>query len=277
MNTALAENNLETPLLEIRYLRHEYPSRGSISPQAFVSLHEIDLELRAGSIVALVGESGSGKSTLAKCIARVEKPAAGDIWFEGKDIWALGRSELKSYRRQVQLIYQDSATSLNPRFTNEAVVAEPLMIEGRTDKQERRSRALAQMLRVGLSEELAERHPLELSGGQRQRLAIARALILSPKLLIFDESLSGLDLLVQKQILELLRTLQSENSLTYLFITHDLVLAQELADDIVVLHEGRILERVCSADLFTFPRHPYTRRLVDSTMLLESVVANVKG
>ncbi|HEV2489205.1 MAG TPA: ATP-binding cassette domain-containing protein [Candidatus Acidoferrales bacterium] len=267
------------PLVEIRQLSHQYRAHGRSARQAHIvsSLHEIDLEIQASSTIALVGGSGSGKSTLAKCIARVEHPASGEIYFERENVWELNGNALNSFRRQVRLIYQDSSTSLNPRFTSEAVVAEPLVIEGKSNKQERRKQALAQMLRVGLPVELAERHPLELSGGQRQRLAIARALVLKPKLLILDEALAGLDLLVQKQIVEMLRSLQSENSLTYLFITHDLALAEELADEIVVLHEGRIVERARPADLFTFPRHEYTRRLVDSALLLESVAANVKG
>lgn len=279
MKTSLLESNVASPLLDIRGLRHEYPSHGGPSQlgRTLVPLDEIDLEIRAGSTVALVGESGSGKSTLAKCIARVEPPAAGEIYFEGKNIWALDGSGLNSFRRQVQLIYQDSSTSLNPRLTSEAIVAEPLVIEGKSGRKEQRNRALAQMLRVGLPCEFAERRPLELSGGQRQRLAIARALILKPKLLILDEALSGLDLLVQKQILDMLRTLQSESFLTYLFITHDLALAEELADEVVVLHNGRIVERVRSADLFTYPRHEHTRRLVDSALLLESVATNAKS
>lgn len=279
MKTAFPGSNVAPPLLEVRGLRHEYSSRGGHSrpTRALVALDEIDLEIRAGSTVALVGASGAGKSTLAKCIARVEPPTAGEIYFEGRNIWALDGSELNSFRRQVQLIYQDSSTSLNPRFTSESIVTEPLVIQGKSDGQEQRSRALAQMLRVGLPSEFAERRPLELSGGQRQRLAIARALVLKPKVLIFDEALTGLDLLVQKQILDMLRTLQSESSLTYLFITHDLALAEELADEIVVLNGGRIVERVPSAELFTFPRHEHTRRLVDSTLLLELVDPNTKG
>jgi ABC-type glutathione transport system ATPase component len=279
MKMSIEGENPTQPLLEIRKLRHEYRVNGrSLSKRLPVaSLQEINLEIRAGTTVALVGESGCGKSTLAKCIARIEQPAAGEIRFEGKNIWALGSDELKLFRRQVQLIYQDSATSLNPRFTNEEIVAEPLVIQEKSDAQERRIRVLEQLEHVGLSREIAERHPLELSGGQRQRLAIARALILKPKLLIFDEALSGLDLLVQEKIVDMLRKLQFENSLTYLFITHNLVLAQELADEIVVLHEGKLVERISSADLFTIPRHDYTRRLVDSAQLLESVVANAKG
>lgn len=271
-------SNSGSPLLQIRNLRHEYHPRNQSSGarEPVVALRQIDLEIRAGTTVAIVGESGCGKSTLAKCIARVEAPAAGEIIFQGKNIWSLRRDELNSFRRQVQLIYQDSATSLNHRFTNEEIVAEPLVIQRGYRKQDLRREVLRQLENVDLSAEVMARRPLELSGGQRQRLAIARALILKPSLLIFDEALSGLDLLVQEKILALLRTLQKQNELTYLFITHDLGLAQELAGEVAVLHEGRIVERMCSGDLFTFPRHDYTRRLVHSAQLLESVSANAK-
>lgn len=242
-----------------------------------VSLHGINLEIRAGACIALVGESGSGKSTLAKCITRIEKPSAGEVRFEGKDIWTLDKGELMSFYGQVQLIYQDSATSLNPRFTSEEIVAEPLIIEGKLGIPERHNQVLAQMERVELSREYLGRHPIELSGGQRQRLAIARALIVKPRLLIFDEALSGLDLLVQTKIVDMLRALRSREPLTYLFITHDLALAREIAEDVVVLYEGEIVERVPAADLFTHPRHPYTRQLVDSAQLLEFSGTNARG
>ena len=275
MNPGAASDSV-WPLLQIRNLRHEYRTRNqsSGSRQPVVCLRQIDLEIRPGTSVAIAGESGCGKSTLAKCIARVEPPAAGEIVFQGKNIWSLRRDELNSFRRQVQLIYQESATSLNPRFTNEQVVAEPLVIQGNRSRQDLREEVLRQLEHVGLPAEVTSRRPLELSGGQRQRLAIARALILKPRLLIFDEALTGLDLLVQQKILDLLRTLQMQNSLTYLFITHDLGLAQEMAGEVAVLHDGRIVERICSADLFTFPRHDYTRRLVHSAQLLKSVSAS---
>ncbi|HKW87301.1 MAG TPA: ATP-binding cassette domain-containing protein [Candidatus Acidoferrales bacterium] len=269
---------LSAPLLTMRNLVHEYRPRSSSGKgDPVAALQGIDLELHAGMTVALVGESGSGKSTLAKCIARIERPTSGEICFEGKNIWTRNSDELRSFRNNVQLIFQDSATSLNPRFTNEEIVAEPLMIHGETNEAKLRSQVISQMGRLGLAPELADRRPLELSGGQRQRLAIARALMLKPTFLIFDEALSGLDLLVQETILDLVRKIQTENSLTYLFITHDLALAQELADEIVVLREGKIVERVPAAALFTTPRHEYTRRLVDSVQLLESAMTNAKS
>lgn len=278
MTGRLADIDRSAPLLEIRNLNYEYRPRSSSSKgKSVAALRGIDLEIRAGSDLSLVGESGSGKSTFAKCITRIERPTSGEIYFEGTNIWQLDFEELKSFRNHVQLIFQDSATSLNPRFTNEEIVAEPRIVRGEKNCPQLRELVIAQMERLGLSAELASRHPMELSGGQRQRLAIARALMLDPALLIFDEALSGLDLLVQRRILDLLRKLKSERSLTYIFITHNLALAQALADEIMVLHEGRIVERVSAMDLFTFPSHDYTRRLVESAQLLELAVTNAKG
>lgn len=274
----LADIDRSAPLLEIRNLNYEYGPRSSTSKgKSVAALRGIDLEILAGSNIALVGESGSGKSTFVKCITRIGRPTSGEIYFEGRNIWQLDFQELQSFRSHVQLIFQDSATSLNPRFTNEEIVAEPRIIRGEKNGPQLRRLVIAQMERLGLSAELASRRPLELSGGQRQRLAIARALMLDPALLIFDEALSGLDLLVQRRILDLLRKLKSERSFTYIFITHNLALAQALADEIVVLHEGRIVERVSAMDLFTFPSHDYTRRLVESAQLLELAVTNAKG
>jgi len=274
----LADIDRSAPLLEIRNLNYEYGPRSSTSKgKSVAALRGIDLEIRAGSNLSLVGESGSGKSTFARCITRIERPTSGEIYFEGRNIWQLEFEELKLFRNHIQLIFQDSATSLNPRFTNEEIVAEPRIVHGEKNCPQLRELVIAQMERLGLSAELARRRPLELSGGQRQRLAIARALMLEPALLIFDEALSGLDLLVQERILNLLRTLQTESLVTYLFITHNLTLAQAVANEIVVLHEGTIVESVSSMDLFTFPRHDYTRRLVESAQLLRLAVTNAKG
>jgi peptide/nickel transport system ATP-binding protein len=263
-------------LLEVRGVIHAYPGRrgayghGAATP----ALRNVSFDVPARAKLALVGGSGSGKSTLAKCIVRLEKPSAGEIRFEGKDIRTFTGKGLHRFRREVQLIYQDSATSFNPRFTALEIVGEPLFIQGTARKKEIRERAIEQMARVGLPDRLGERRPLELSGGQRQRLAIARALILQPKLLIFDEALAGLDLLVQERITRLLGELQRSFSMTYLFITHDLTLAGELADEIMVMRDGEIVERGRSPELFTSPSHEYTRRLIRAANLLESDRAN---
>jgi ABC-type glutathione transport system ATPase component len=266
------DDSAVSPLLEVRGLSHSYqPRRGSqANADEAVSLHEMNLEVRAGTSLAVVGGSGAGKSTLARCIARIEKPSSGQIIFDGKNIDELHGLDLQTFYREVQMIYQDAATAINPRFSAWEVVAEPLEIQGKVARKERFELARLAMGQMGLPEDLAMRKPLELSGGQLQRLALARALILRPRLLILDEALAGLDLLVQKTIVELLAKLRRERGLTYIFITHDLALAEEVADEIAVMHEGKIVERLSAGRLFTNPRHSYTRRLLQSSWLLKS-------
>jgi ABC-type glutathione transport system ATPase component len=206
------------------------------------ALHSVDLEIRTGSTVALVGASGSGKSTLARCLACHEEPDSGEIRFAGKDITQLTQRELVPFRRQIQLIFQEPETSLNPRFAALEIVSEPLVIAGLGTKRERYEQALALMELVGLGAHLRRRTAFELSGGQRRRLAIARSLALEPKLLILDEALTGLDLSTRAQIANLLLRLQDVCSLTYLHISHDFGLVTSLADEVLVLEKGRIVE-----------------------------------
>jgi ABC-type glutathione transport system ATPase component len=205
-------------------------------------LREVDLEIRSGSTVALVGASGSGKSTLARCLACLEKPDFGEIWFAKTNLAELNGHELVPFRSRIQLIFQEPGAALNPRFTAVDLVSEPLLIAGVGTKRERRDRALDQMELVGLPPSLGNRLPSELSGGQRRRLAIARALTLEPELLILDEALAGLDLSTRAQISNLLLNLQEVYPLTYLLISHDLGLVTHLADEVVVLDQGRIVE-----------------------------------
>jgi ABC-type glutathione transport system ATPase component len=214
---------------------------------AISALHGVDLEIPRGETLVLAGESGSGKSTLARCMAGLEKIDAGEVWLEGKTLARLGPRELAGVRRQVQLVFQDSAAALNPQMTAAEIVAEPLVIQKAGTPQEQRATALERMEQVGLARAWADRRPLEFSGGQRQRLAIARALTLHPKLLILDEALSGLDLLTQLQIVRLLQELQAKHQLTYLFITHDVGLAQRLGGEIVVMRDGQIVPRGADA------------------------------
>ena len=205
-------------------------------------LCNIDLTIRAGSTVALIGPSGSGKSTLARCLACLEEPDSGEIWFAGKNLAGLSGRELAPFRRQIQLIFQEPGLSLNPRFTAAEIVSEPFLISGVGTKQERRERALDLMELVGLPTHLGGSSPFALSGGQRRRLAIARALALEPRLLILDEALTGLDLSTRAQISNLLLSLQEVFSIGYLCISHDFGLVTHLADDVAVMHEGRIVE-----------------------------------
>ncbi len=211
-----------------------------------------------------MGESGSGKSTLARCLTLLERPDRGRIRLLSRELTTLPRRELAAARRQMQLIFQDSAQALNPRFSARQVVEEPLRIVGRHSQLELRRRVDEAVEAVGLPRPRLEDSPLALSGGQRQRLALARALTLEPRVLILDEALSGLDLSVQAQIVNLLVRLQEEHGLSYLFISHDLALAAHLAHRVSVMLEGQIVERGETDRIFSRAQHPYTRALLDS-------------
>lgn len=237
------------------------------------ALQEIDFAVLRGSTFAVVGESGSGKSTLAKCLASFERPDEGEILFNGTNLLSLPAAELRKLRPQIQLLFQDAATSLNPRFSLLEAVMEPLEIQNIGSKSERLERARQLVQQVGLSPENSNRSVMEFSGGQRQRIAIARALTLQPEVLILDEALSGLDLSVQGQILELLSTLQSRYSLTYILISHDLALVGEIADEVAVLHAGRIIEHAAPRHLFSHPQHPQTQAMLCAMLILEAASA----
>lgn len=228
------------PLVTVRGLAKRWTRRGGRRPVQ--ALDGVDLEIARGTTLALAGVSGCGKTTLALCLAGLEQPDAGEIVRRG----------------HAQLVFQDAAGSLNPRMSAVDLVAEPLVVHRRPDA---RSRALELIDQVGLPPHRAGALPHQFSGGQRQRLALARALALKPALLILDETLSGLDLSVQAQILNLLFDLQRARGLTYLFITHDLALAARIADEIAIMHAGRILERGAPAQILTAGRHPHTRAL----------------
>jgi len=218
------------------------------------ALYGVEIELKAGSALAVVGPSGSGKSTLARCLACLEKPDCGEIWYQGIDLTALSDRKLAPYRRQIQMIFQDAASSLNPRFNAVELVSEPLLADGRRTKQQCRERALDLMAQVGLPPDFGNRLPHEFSAGQRKRLAIARALSVEPRLLILDEALAGLDRPMQFQIADLLLQLQATLSLTYLHISHDLDLLAHLADRVTVLHRGQIVEKTNTRELLAAPR-----------------------
>jgi len=232
------------PMIRVENLVKRYaPSGlGRRSPE-FTAVDSVSFSILPGSTLALVGASGSGKSTVALCLACLERATAGQIWFEGRDLAALAERELRAVRPKLQLVFQDPANSLNPRWTVGEIVAEPLLVQGRFSWRERDVRAAQALDRVGICTEYLERRPQELSGGQRQRLAIARALILEPKLLILDEVLSALDCSIQAQIANLLVEVQRAQALAYLFITHDLRMAAHLADEIAVMGRGRIVEQ----------------------------------
>ncbi|MFY9532362.1 MAG: ATP-binding cassette domain-containing protein [Candidatus Acidiferrales bacterium] len=251
-------------LLEVRGLSHRYIRRrglfGGLLEQG--ALENVDLIIPAGKTAAVVGPSGSGKSTLARCILRLENPCSGEVWFSGRNLLTLSDAEMTAVRRQMQIVFQDTASALNPRLRVSEIIEEPLLVHRIGTKRERGQRAIELMEQVGLSGQWAGRRPLELSGGQRQRVAIARALALEPKFLILDEAFSSLDLSVQAQLANLLLDLQVLHSLTYLLISHDLALVGHLADEVAVLHRGRVVEQGPVTELFTNPRHPETQALL---------------
>jgi len=253
-------------LVSIRNLSKRYGrSHGVFGASRQVhALEGVGLEIRAGSTLALVGESGSGKSTLARCLARLEQPDSGQIRFDGRDITTIQGEALRQLRREIQMVFQDPASALNPRLNVTEIIEEPMAIQRTGSRPERRRKALEVMELVGIPTSTGNRHPMDLSGGQRQRVAIARALSLQPKLLILDEATSGLDLSIQAQIINILMELQKTRSLTYLLITHDLGLAVHLADEIAVMHQGRIVEKTQCCDLLAGVHHPQTQLLLDS-------------
>jgi len=253
-------------LLNVENLVKRYAAGKSFGSREFLAaLDGVSLSIQIATTLALVGESGSGKSTLALCVACLERPTSGSIWFDGRDVAALSEKQQRAVRPQIQLVFQDPSSSLNSRLTALEIVAEPLIIQRRFDKQARSKRACALLERVGISAKKAGSRPDEFSGGQRQRLAIARALALEPKLLILDEALSALDCSVQAQIANLLLELQASLRLTYLFITHDFAMAAHLADEIAVMDHGRIVELGAAEKLLRSPEHEATRCLLAAT------------
>src|SRR5438552_2862535 len=251
------------PLLRVENLVKRYAKRSLAgTPEEFLALDGVCLTVFPGTTLAVVGESGSGKSTLAACLACLESPTAGSIWFEGREIAKLEERASRQIRPQIQVIFQDPASSLNPRWRVMEVLAEPLILQRKFTREEIDRRISSLLERVGLSPDIVERPPTELSGGQRQRLAIARALALEPKLLILDEALSALDCSVQAQIANLLRELQRSLGMTYLFVTHDLAMAVYLADEIAVMSGGRIVELGSAEQILNQPQHETTRQLL---------------
>jgi ABC-type glutathione transport system ATPase component len=267
--------NQSEPLLRVRGLRMQYVQRRQFSHEKFEvrACEDVNLTIHRGTTLALVGESGAGKSSLARCLALLEKPTAGEIWFDGSNLLApdLDRKGTTSAHRQIQFTFQNPTAALNPRFTAAEIIAEPLVVQGVGTKAERRQRVRELMEQVGLSAAWETKLPLEFSGGQRQRLAIARAMSLGPKLLILDEALANLDLANQAMILKLLDQLQQAHSLTYLHISHDLRVVSRFADQVAVMHEGTIVEQKTALELFNRPEHSFTKELLAAMPVLESI------
>ncbi len=253
------------PLLEVRNLKTHFPVKGGVFLHSVATSKAVDgvsFSLRAGETLGLVGESGCGKSTLGKTIARLIRPTAGSVHFEGQDLAPLNRKELKPFRRRLQVIFQDPTESLNARHTVGELLAEPFVIHGIGTSADRTRRVSELLAKVGLDPDASRRYPFEFSGGQRQRIGIARALALNPSLVICDEPVSALDVSIQSQVLNLILDLQRELGLSYLFIAHNLAIVKHVSDRIAVMYLGRIVELGEAEDIHANPRHPYTRALL---------------
>jgi peptide/nickel transport system ATP-binding protein len=264
------ESPVDKPLLEVKdlcksYFRRRW-MRGPSLP--FKAVDSVSFSLRAGTSIAFVGESGSGKSTLAMCICRLVEPEAGQLLLGGIDLLQLSGRLLRDSRRRVHLVFQDPLTAFNPSFTAEQIITEPMVLQG-TSISSREEAALRLIERVGLPPDSLHRSPMQFSGGQRQRLAIARALAADAELIIFDESLSGLDMSVQADIADLLLSVQQERNLAYIFVSHDIELAAFLADEIAVMNAGRIVELNTSSSILESAVHPHSQALVNAMLQFE--------
>ncbi|MFP8958108.1 ABC transporter ATP-binding protein [Natrialbaceae archaeon A-CW3] len=269
----------DEPVLKVRDLKKYYPITGGLLKTKVGEVKAVDgvsFDVRRGETYAIVGESGCGKTTLGKTVARLHAPTSGTIEFDGTDISSLGERELKPIRREIQVVYQDPTSSLNPRKRIKDIVAEPLIVHDIGSKAERRERVKSLLKRVDLPEDFLYRYPNELSGGQKQRVAIARALTLNPSLLVLDEPTSALDVSVQAKVIALLEELQRELDLSYLLITHDLSLTKNIADRIGVMYLGKFMERASAETLFRSPQNPYTEQLLSAIPIVEQSEAELK-
>jgi peptide/nickel transport system ATP-binding protein len=255
------------PIVELEHITKRFPVKQGVFSRARGSVHaveDVNLTVYRGETLGIVGESGCGKSTTARLMLRLIDPTSGSIKFDGRDITGVSSRGLRPLRREMQMIFQDPYASLNPRKTVEQIVLQPFAIHGGVKRNEARLRVRELLQVVGLSPEHASRYPHEFSGGQRQRIGIARALALNPKLIVCDEPVSALDVSVQAQILNLLRSLQAEFNLTYVFISHDLSVMRQICSRIAVMYLGRVVELADSEQIFERPRHPYTSALISA-------------
>ena len=254
------------PLLEVRHLVKEFGRRGGLLRKGSVvrAVNDVSFAIDEGETFGLVGESGSGKTTTGRCILRLVEPTSGEVRFNGEDVLSFSRSRMRQARRDMQIVFQDPYSSLNPRMRVGAIVEEPLIIHRIGSKPERRARVRELFELVGLDPAQVARYPHQFSGGQRQRIGLARALALNPSLVIADEPVSALDVSVQAQVINLLMDLQERLKLTYLFIAHDLRLVRHICSRVAVMYLGRIVEMGPTEQLFEAPANPYTRALLSA-------------
>ena len=257
----------KAPLLEVKDLKKWFPS--SKSPfsgkkQYVKAVDGVSFTLHYGETLGIVGESGCGKSTMGRSVLRLLEPTSGQIFFEGKNFTALNKKELRKSRSELQIIFQDPYASLDPRMTIGDIIAEPLDIQLKLSEKERMERVLKMMERVGLNTRYVNRYPHEFSGGQRQRIGIARAMILNPKVVVCDEPVSALDVSIQAQVINLLKDMQKEMGMAYIFISHDFSVIKHISDRVAVMYLGRVMEIADKNDLYKHPMHPYTVALLSA-------------
>jgi oligopeptide/dipeptide ABC transporter ATP-binding protein len=256
------------PLLDARHLVKYYPIRGGVFMKEVAAVKAVDdvsLSIKKGETLGLVGESGCGKSPFGRAIMRLEEPTSGEVWYDGDNILTYDARQIRALRRKMQIIFQDPFSSLNPRKPVASIVGEPLLIHGMKNRRERETRVMELLQVVGLSKEHMRRYPHMFSGGQRQRIGVARALALNPDLVVCDEAVSALDVSIQAQVLNLLKDLQDEFGLTYLFISHDLHVVEHISDRVAVMYLGKIVEVADSKVIYKTPLHPYTQALLSAS------------
>ena len=270
----MTQRSSGAPILQVSHLTKHFPVGGG---KVVHAVDDVSFSIARGETLGLVGESGCGKSSCARTIIRIYEPTSGNILLDGDDISALSQKQLLPYRRSMQMIFQDPYASLNARMTVQDIVAEPLRAHHIcTSRAEERDMVIHMLERVGLNSDHAGRYAHEFSGGQRQRVGIARALILQPELVICDEPISALDVSIQAQVVNMLRTFQEEQGLTYLFIAHDLSMVRYVSDDVGVMYLGQLVE-ICNADeIYAHPAHPYTRGLLSSVPIPDPIAARQK-
>lgn len=254
-------------LLEAKNIVKYFPIKGGVFLKEIAAVKAVDgvsLTIEKGETVGLVGESGCGKTTFGRAILRLEEPTSGDIFFEGQSILTYDKKKMQALRESMQIIFQDPFSSLNPRKTVAHIIGEPLRVHGMRSRKKRDARVLELLRVVGLRKENMRRYPHQFSGGQRQRIGVARALSLNPKLIVCDEAVSALDVSIQAQVINLLKDLQDEFGLTYLFISHDLSVVEHVSDRVAVMYLGKIVEIAPSKALYKKPLHPYTQALLSA-------------